>query len=185
MLDPLEPVLRRLLAEWPAIKARSVTEILRSGYGYEGSVDLVRRRLQQLRPSRERAAQRTGYCPGQVLQLHWAELPSRRKIQGRARRVHALVGSLPYSGAQSAHFSFDMTLESFLEGHVRLLDWLWGVPRECVYDNLRSVVAKRERDVIHWDARSSTCAATKPSTPPPARRRRSGRRARSKARCAT
>jgi hypothetical protein len=46
-----------------------------------------------------------------------------------------------------------MTLESFLEGHVRLFDWLGGVVRECVYDNLRSVVAKRERDEVRWNPR--------------------------------
>ena len=153
MLDPLEPVLLRLLGEWPTIKAPRVTEILRSDHGYAGSVDLVRRRLQQLRPPHVRPAQRTGYRPGQVLQLDWTELPSRPKIAGRERRVYALVGSLPYSGAQSAHFSFDMTLESFLEGHVRIFDWLGGVARECVYDNLRSVVARRERDVVHWNRR--------------------------------
>ena len=45
MLDPLEPVLRRLVEEWPEIKAPRVTEILREDYGYEGSVDLVRKRL--------------------------------------------------------------------------------------------------------------------------------------------
>jgi transposase len=153
MLDPLEPVLRRLLEEWPAIKAPRVTEILRAEYGYVGSVDLVRRRLQRLRRPSGRPAQRTGYRPGQVLQLDWAELPTRPRIAGRERRVYALVGSLPFSGAQSAHFSFDMTLESFLEGHVRLFDWLGGVVRECVYDNLRSVVAKRERDVVRWSGR--------------------------------
>lgn len=31
MLDPLEAVLRRLLEEWPAIKALRVAEIVRSG----------------------------------------------------------------------------------------------------------------------------------------------------------
>jgi len=47
-----------------------------------------------------------------------------------------------------------MTLESFLEGHVRVFDWLGGVPRECVYDNLRSVVAKRDsRQVVRWNQR--------------------------------
>jgi transposase len=153
VLDPLEPVLRRLLRDWPQIKAPRVTEILRDDYGYEGSVDLVRRRLKQLRPSGARPAQRTGYRPAQVLQLDWAELPTRPRIAGRERRIYALIGSLPYSGAQSAHFSFEMTLESFLEGHVRLFDWLGGVVRECVYDNLRSVVAKRERDLVHWNGR--------------------------------
>jgi transposase len=152
-VDPFEPVIRRVLEQWPQIKAPRMTEILRE-HGYEGSVDVVKRRLRVLRaPTRERPAQRTGYRPGQVLQLDWAELPTRPKIAGRERRVYALVGSLPYSGAQSAHFSFDMTLESFLEGHVRLFDWLGGVVRECVYDNLRSVVAKRECDEINWNPR--------------------------------
>jgi transposase len=30
-----------------------------------------------------------------------------------------------------------MAIASFLEGRVRALEWLGGVPRECVYDNLR------------------------------------------------
>jgi transposase len=153
MLDPLAPVLQALLADWPEIKAPRVTEILRDDYGYRGSVDLVRRHLQELRPLKERPAQRTGYRPGQVLQLDWAEMPTRPKIAGRERRVYALIGTLPYSGAQSAHFSFDMTAESFLEGHTRIFDWLAGVPRECVYDNLRTVVAKRDKDEIRWNQR--------------------------------
>ena len=150
-LDPFDPVLRRVLEEWPTIKAPRMTEVL-GAHGYEGSVDVVKRRLRDLRPPSERPAQRTGYRPGQVLQLDWAELPTRPRIAGRERRIYALLGSLPFCGAQSAHFS-DVTLESFLEGHVRIFDWLGGVTRECVYDNLRSVVARRERDVIHWNAR--------------------------------
>src|SRR5439155_12482340 len=150
-LDPLELVLRRLLEEWPQIKAPRLTEILRSEYGYAGSVRLVQARLQQLRPRGVRPAQRTGYRPGQVLQLDWAEMPTRPTVAGRERRVYALVASLPHSGAQSAFFSLEMTLESFLEGHVRAFEWLGGVPRECVYDNLRAVVAQRGGERIVWD----------------------------------
>jgi transposase len=153
MLDPLEPVIRRLIAEWPEIRAPRVTEVLRDEYGYRGSVDLVRKRMAGLRPRAERPAQRTGYRPGQVMQVDWAEMPTRPRIAGRERRVYALVCSLPYSGASTAHFSFDMTIESFLEGHVRAFAWLGGVPRECVYDNLRSAVARRERDVVSWNPR--------------------------------
>jgi len=79
MLDRLEPVLRRLLEDWPEIKAPRVTEILREDHGYTGSVDLVRRRLAQLRPRSVRPAQRTGYRPGQVLQFDWGEMPTRPK----------------------------------------------------------------------------------------------------------
>jgi transposase len=152
-LDPFVPVLRRLLEEWPQIKAPRAAELLRDEYGYDGSVDLVKRRLRELRPLGVRPAQRTGYRPGQVLQLDWAEMPTRPTLAGRERRVYALVASLPYSGAQTVFFSFDLTLESFLEGHVRAFEWLGGVPRECVYDNLRSVVARREGDQVVWGAR--------------------------------
>jgi transposase len=141
MLDPLEAVIRALLEEWPAVRAPRVTEILRDGYGYTGSVDLVRKRLAALRPREVRAAQRTGYRPGQVMQVDWAEMPTRPRIAGRERRVYALICSLPFSGASTAHFTFEMTIESFLEGHVRAFDWLGGVVGECVYDNLRSAVA--------------------------------------------
>ena len=152
-LDSLEPVMRRLLEEWPQIKAPRLTEILRSDYGYTGSVRLVQTHLQRLRPATVRPAQRTGYRPGQVLQLDWAEMPTRPTVAGRERRVYALIASLPYSGAQTAFFSLDMTLESFLEGHVRAFEWLGGVPRECVYDNLRSVVARREGEQVVWNRR--------------------------------
>jgi transposase len=151
-LDPLEPVMRQVLAEWPQIHAPRMTELLRS-YGYAGSERVVRRRLAELRPSAVRPAQRTGYAPGQVAQVDWAEMSSRPRLLGRERRVYALVVTLPFSGAQTAHFSFDMTVESFLEGHVAAFSFLGGVPAECVYDNLRSAVARREGDVIRWAPR--------------------------------
>src|SRR5207247_7967519 len=142
--------------------------------GYDGSVDLVKRRLRELRPRQVRPAQRTGYRPGQVLQLDWAEMPTRPTVAGKERRVYALVVSLPYSGAQTAFFSLDLTLESFLEGHVRAFEWLGGVPRECVYDNPRSVVARREGERVVWNPRflhlrghyGFHATACTPATPP-------------------
>lgn len=107
MLDPLEPLIRELLEEWEDIKAPRGTEHLRDHHGYPGSVDLVRKRMAQIRPRSERPAQRTGYRPAQVMQGDWAEMPTRPKIAGRERRVYALVCSLPYSGASTVHFSFE------------------------------------------------------------------------------
>ncbi len=60
MLDRLEPVLRRLLGDWPEIKAPRVAEILRDDFDHAGSVDLVKKRLAVLRPRQVRPAQRTG-----------------------------------------------------------------------------------------------------------------------------
>ena len=82
ILDLLMPVITRVLAEWPEMKAPRLTELLREEHGYAGSVDLVRWRLQGLRPREERPAQRTGYRPGQVVQFDWAEMPTRPRIEG-------------------------------------------------------------------------------------------------------
>jgi transposase len=151
-VDVHEPLMREVLAEWPAIRAPRMTEILRA-HGYGGSVDQVKRRLRELRPPAVRPAQRTGYAPGQVAQLDWAEMESRPVLMGRERRIYALILSLPYSGAQTAHFSLDMTVEAFLEGHVAAFDYLGGVPAQCVYDNLRAAVARREGDQVRWAPR--------------------------------
>ncbi len=94
-----------------------------------------------------------GLSAGQVLQVDWAEMPTRPNIAGRERLFYALVCALPYSGPSTAYFSFDITIESFLAGHVRAFGWLGGVPSELVYDNLRSAVARRDGDVVTWKAR--------------------------------
>jgi hypothetical protein len=51
MLDPLEPVMKKVLGDRPGIDAPAMTEVLRE-HGYRGSVDLVRKRLRRLRASR-------------------------------------------------------------------------------------------------------------------------------------
>ena len=82
------------------------------------------------------------------------ELATRTGIRGAKRSVWVLVAALPFSGAQTAHFSFDATLESFLEAHVRVFAWLEGVPQECRYHQLRPVIAKRDgRGALRWNKR--------------------------------
>jgi hypothetical protein len=70
---------------------------LREDYGYAGSVDLVRRRMAALRPWCERPAQRTGYRPGQVMQVDWAENadpPEDRRTRAQGLRADLLAALL-------------------------------------------------------------------------------------------
>jgi hypothetical protein len=59
---------------------------------------------------------------------------------------------LSYSRALYLEFFFDQTLENFLRGHVRAFQDL-GVPRNLLYDNLRSAVLERRGDAIHFHPR--------------------------------
>jgi len=85
---------------------------------------LVRRRLPRLHTPREHPARPTGYRPGRRCSST-GRTCRRGRVPGRERHVYARVGSLPFSGAQSAHFSFD-NARVVLGGHVRLFDWLGG-----------------------------------------------------------
>jgi hypothetical protein len=146
------PTIRRALRKQPDLKAPQLTTLLRAE-GYQGSVDLVRRRLARVR-GEQGSAPHGGPLPGGDLQFDWAEMPTRPLIGGVRRRVFALVASLPFSGAQTAYFSYDATLEAFLEGHVRIFNWLGGVPNDCLYDHLPSFVVKRDsRGALRWGRR--------------------------------
>jgi transposase len=153
-LDALADAMELALERWPDIKAPQMTELLRAGHGYRGSVDLVRRRLALLRKRDTQPTPSTQELPGSLLRFEWAEMPGRPHIEGARRRVYALIASLPFSTAQTAYFSFEATLGSFLEGHVRVFEWLGGVPVECVYGELSATVAKRDRHMrVHWNKR--------------------------------
>jgi transposase len=153
-LDRLAGAMEQALTEQPDIKAPQLTELLRTAHGYAGSVDLVRRHLAKLRAARPWPTAPPGPRAGEVLEWAWVQMPTRPLIRGVRRSVWALVVALPYSGAHSAYFSFDPTLESFMEGHVRIFAWLGGVPRACVYHRPRELFAKRDkRGSLRWNRR--------------------------------
>jgi hypothetical protein len=109
-LDPFEPLLllRWLLEEWPQIRAPRATELLRA-----------RLRLRELRPSSMRPAQRTAIGPD------WCCSSIGRRCRHSRRSVDVgdgcmrLLPRCPTRPRRPPWFSFEMTIESFLEGHVR------------------------------------------------------------------
>ena len=94
-----------------------------------------------------------GYRPARVVQFDTGGVGGFRGPRGSSIELYALPGR-PRFPERDCPFRFRRDAESFMEGHVRVFDWLGGVPRECVYDNLRSVVAKRDsRQVVRWNQR--------------------------------
>ena len=91
-LDPLEPVMCQVLAEWPQIHAPRMTELLR-GYGYAGSERVVRRRLAQLRPP---------LAPPSAPDMPLARWP--RSTGPRCRAVRGLPGASDASTRLSSAF---------------------------------------------------------------------------------
>jgi transposase len=100
-LDPFEPVLRRVLEEWPQIKAPRMTELLRE-QGYAGSVDLVKRRLRELRPRAERPASRPATARarcGSSPRRRSGALPAQLRARQLVARAQAATRAARRTGA--------------------------------------------------------------------------------------
>lgn len=151
LLDPYKGLVEKILDDHPQLRATRIFEMLRSR-GYLGSVVQLRRHIAKTRPTQSEAFLRLETLPGEQAQVDWGNFG---KIQvGSAKRsLSCFVLVLSWSRAMYARFALDQTLESFMRGHVLAFEALGGVPREILYDNLKSVVLERAGDHIRFHPR--------------------------------
>lgn len=151
LTDPYLEFITQTLAQYPRLRATRLDEMLRQR-GYTGSQVQLRRVVRLLRPTTREAFLRLSVLPGEQAQADWAHFGTVRV--GRAmRKLSCFVITLSYSRALWVEFFFDQSLENLLLGHVHAFcDW-GGIPRTILYDNLRSVVAERRGEAIHFHPR--------------------------------
>lgn len=158
-LDAYVPFLRETLEKHPRLRATRLLQML-SGRGYKGSACQLRRRIRQLglRPSRGEAFLRLTMAAGEQAQVDWAHI-GKLAVGDHLRPVYAFVMVLAWSRAAYVDFSFDMTAAAVARGHVRAFDHFGGVPRHCLYDNMKTVVIERMGDVMRLHPRLLELAA--------------------------
>ena len=142
-VDPFVPVMKATLEKYPDLHASRLFHMMRER-GYEGSESHFRRLVAELRPRpAPEPFARLDMPAGEQGQVDWAHFG---KVDvGRARRpLHAFVMTLCWSRMTWLEFFHDMERPSFLGGHVGAFDFFGGVPRQLVYDNLKSACVERE-----------------------------------------
>lgn len=108
--------------------------------GYCGGVRQVSRFVARLRPKVEpEPLIRFETAPGEQMQVDWIEF---RK--GRAGLLAAFVAVLGCSRAMYVEFVTDERLETLLGCHERAFAYFEGVPQSVLYDNVKTVVLKRD-----------------------------------------
>jgi len=149
IVDPYKPLIQETLEKYPRLRATRLFEMMVQR-GYAGSYHQLRRYVRTVRPKgRNQAYHRLRTLPGEQGQVDWGSFG---KLQvGRARRhLSCFVMVLSWSRALYARFFWDQKLESFLAGHVKAFEAFDGVPRELLYDNLKSAVLERDGDHIRF-----------------------------------
>ncbi len=149
-VDPFVPFIVATLHKYPRLSAARLFQMVRER-GYDGRPDHFRTLVARYRPARPAEAYlRLRTLPGEQAQVDWGHFGH---IQiGRARRpLIAFVVVLAYSRAIFVRFFPGLHLAFFLAGHQLAFRALQGVPRTCLYDNLKSVVLDREGDAIRFN----------------------------------
>lgn len=149
--------LNGMLAQYPKLRATRLFHMIRDR-GYTGSEVQLRRVVAALRPRHREAYLRISVFPGEQAQADWASFG--QVAIGRAtRRLSCFLLTLSHSRNLWLEFFFDQSLENFLLGHIHAFQAWQGVPRNILYDNLKSVVLERLGDAIRFHPRILELAA--------------------------
>ncbi len=108
--------------------------------GYAGGISILKDHLATLRPvAKPEPLIRFETDPGRQMQADFATIRRGRD------RLAVFIATLGWSRASYVEFVTDERLETLLGCHERAFYFFGGVPREVLYDNMRTVVTERDR----------------------------------------
>lgn len=105
--------------------------------GFTGCERLVSRFVRHLKPAKaEDPVVRFETEPGRQLQVDWIEF--------KRDRLAAFVATLGHCRASFVRYVTDERIETLVACHVAAFEFFDGVPREVLYDNVKTVVIERD-----------------------------------------
>lgn len=150
IVDPFVPFIIETLAKYPKLTGSRLWGMARER-GFTGSADHFRTYVARHRPRPPAEAYlRVRTLPGEQAQVDWAHF-GKLKVGNTERRLLAFVMVLSYSRRLFIRFYLGDATDNFLRGHVAAFEFFGGVPREVLYDNLKSAVLERHGEAIHFN----------------------------------
>ena len=108
--------------------------------GYPGGISILKGHLATLKPvAKAEPLIRFETEPGRQMQVDFATIRRGRD------RLSVFIATLGWSRASYVEFVTDERMETLLGCHERAFYFFGGIPREVLYDNMRTVVTDRDR----------------------------------------
>jgi hypothetical protein len=149
MIDEFLPFIGEKLKEYPNLTATTLFNMVKMR-GYGGKISQFRDVIAEIRPQRREAFLKLNKIKGEEAQVDWGHFGT-IEHEGFKRPLVAFVMTLSYSRAIFVHFFMSLRMGPFCAGHQLAFEWFGGVPRECLYDNLKSVVIGRHGKIITYN----------------------------------
>ena len=147
IVDPFEPYLRERLATYPGLTAVRLWREIKER-GFAGGYSVVRDRARDLRPIRAAGFEvRFETPPGEQAQVDFAQFNVEFADQPGVKRIVWLFSMvLGYSRLIWGRFVVHQDLQSVLRCHIAALEAIDGVPREILYDRMKTAVIGEDAD---------------------------------------
>jgi len=128
------------------VEVRALLGRLREDHGYQGSYSALLRYVGRLEPQRPEVFLRIETAPGEEAQVDFGYAGIIPDPNGRPRKAWVFIMTLSFSRHQYAEVVFDQKVETWVALHVRAFEFLGGVAKRIVIDNLKAAIV---RAVIH------------------------------------
>lgn len=111
--------------------------------GYDGKMTILKDFVRTIKADyNRRAVMRFETLPGQQAQVDWGHF-GKIEVNGKRKDLYCFLMILGYSRTRFVKFTTSMSLESLLPCHIDAFKFFGGVPKEILYDNMKTVVLKR------------------------------------------
>lgn len=115
--------------------------------GYRGSNSLLYRYLKYRKAQQiiihHKPSTRFETKPGEQAQVDWGSF-GKIQVNGRVEKLYCFVYVLGYSRTSYIEFTIKQNQQTFQESHINAFEKL-GIPKTIVYDNMKTVVLKRDK----------------------------------------
>jgi transposase len=147
---------RAAIQDWvkQGVEMTAIWLRLRENYGYKGGYSSIRRFVHRLEPKEPEAFIRVHSEPGEDLQVDFGSVGQLYDpVNKRMRTAYVFVATLCYSRHQYAELVFDQKVATWIGLHKRAFEYINGVPRRVIPDNLKAAVLQAlVHDAILGDA---------------------------------
>lgn len=110
-------------------------------YGYDGSYSLIKKFVKDKKTELiQKATIRYETSPGLQCQIDWKENLKLISKNEEEFIIYIFLAILGYSRMKYIELTLDKTQETLFSCHINLFKYFGGVPREFLYDNMRTVV---------------------------------------------
>jgi len=157
-LDPYKEHIQQRLAKYELTAMKLFTEI--QAQGYHGSYPVVQRYVKSIRPAQPKPVYvRFETAPGQQAQVDWSSF-GRINYLGQSRPLSCFALVLGYSRLLYAEFAVSEDLPTLVQCHLNAFRYVGGVPREILYDQMKTVVLSWSPSQIEWNPQFADFAKT-------------------------